>query len=402
MPLLSSRLQRIQPSPTLAINARAIEMKSQNLDIINLSAGEPDFDTPDHIKQAAINAILQGQTKYTPVDGTQNLKQAIVNKFKRDQNLDYTLNEVTVGSGGKQVIFNAFLATIDDGDEVIIPAPYWVSYPEMVSFCGGKPKIILATHESHFKITHEQLENAMSSNTKWVIINSPSNPTGMAYTKDELLALADVLRKHPHVHILSDDIYEHLLFDDLEFFTLAQIAPDLKNRILIVNGASKSYSMTGWRIGYAAGPQSLIRAMGIIQSQSTSNACSISQAAAAEALNGDQSFLESWRKSFAARRDLVVDGLSKIAELDVIKPHGAFYLYVGCKALLGKVTPTRKLISSDIDVAEYLLEEAHVAAVPGSAFGLPPYFRISYAIAPEKLELAITRIKKAIDLLSAS
>lgn len=342
MSFLAARLSRIQPSPTLAMNAMAAALKAQGKDVISLSAGEPDFDTPDTIKQAAIQAMAQGQTKYTAVDGIAPLKKAIQEKLKRDNGLAYDLDQITVSNGGKQVIFNALLATIEEGDEVIIPAPYWVSYPDIVHLFGGKSIIVPCGEENDFKLTPKQLDQAITPKTKWLILNSPSNPTGSVYTKIELEAIAAVLVNHPQVYILTDDIYEYLIYDNLTFYTLATVAPHLMERILIVNGVSKAYSMTGWRIGYGAGPRALIKAMTMLQSQSTSNASSISQAAAVEALNGPQSFLGDWKKSFAQRRDLVVSALNTIAGIQCRSPEGAFYVYASCHGVIGRKRPMTK------------------------------------------------------------
>jgi aspartate aminotransferase len=397
---LADRLKRIQPSPTLAMTAKAAQLKAEGKNIINLSAGEPDFDTPDFIKKAATEALARGETKYTAVDGTPLLKKAIANKFYQDNNLSYSLDKITVSNGGKQVIFNALLATINPEDEVIIPAPYWVSYPDIVNLFGGKSVIIPCSGEQNFKMTAVQLESAITNKTKWLILNSPSNPTGSLYTEADLQDLAAVLRRYPHVYIMSDDIYEHLVYDGAKFSNIAMVAPDLIERILIVNGVSKSYSMTGWRIGYGAGPRELIRAMSMLQSQSTSNACSISQAAAAEALNGTQDFLEEWRESFSRRRNLVISELSHVPGLVCRKPEGAFYVYIGCQGVIGKRTPEGTELKSDNDFSLYLLEVAGVATVSGDAFGLSPYFRISYATSDDLLKDACLRIRKAVEALS--
>lgn len=395
MGLISKRVQKVKPSATLALVAKASELKAQGKDVISLSVGEPDFDTPDHIKNAAKKAIDQGKTKYTPVPGTPELRKAIVEKFKKENGLDYEVDQVMVSTGGKQVLFNAFMASLDAGDEVIIPAPYWVSYPEMVAMADGESVIVECPESDNFKLTPAKLEAAMTPKTKWLILNSPSNPTGMAYSEDELKALAEVLRKHPHVHILSDDIYEHLTYDGFKFNTLAAVAPDLKDRTLTMNGVSKAYSMTGWRIGYCAGPKDLIKAMSKIQGQSTSNASSISQAAALEALTGDQSFLAEWRKTFQERRDLVMSKLNAIDGITCIQPEGAFYIFASCEGLIGSTTPDGKKIESDEDFAAYVLESQYVTLVHGGAFGMAPYFRISYALSKEDLEKACDRILKA-------
>jgi len=393
---LAQRTKSIKPSPTLAITAKAIALKAQGRDIVSLSAGEPDYDTPDWIKSAAIRAIEEGQTKYTAVGGTIPLKQAIIKKLHKDNQLTYDTDEIIVSTGGKQVIFNALMASINSGDEVIIPAPYWVSYPDIVALFGGMPVFINCPIESEFKLQPNQLANSITPKTKWLILNSPSNPTGCVYTKDELLALAEVLRVNPHVNILSDDIYEYLLYDGSVFSNMLNVAPDLYDRTLVINGISKAYSMTGWRIGYGAGAKHLIQAMTDLQSQSTSNASSISQAAAVTAINGPHDFLAQWRASFAERRDYVIHELSSLAELQLIKPNGAFYLYIGCKNLIGKITNSGKTIKTDNDFCTYLLEEFDLATVSGNAFGLSPYFRISYATNMENLVKACSRIKAAV------
>ncbi len=395
MDILSKRVKSMSPSATLALVAKASELKQQGKDVISLSVGEPDFNTPEFIGNAAKWAIDNGKTKYTPVPGTPELRKAIVEKFRSQNGLDYTVDQVMASTGGKQVLFNALLATVDQGDEVIIPAPYWVSYPEMVKFAEGTPVTVDCPESDDFKLTPETLRKAITDKTKWLILNSPSNPTGMAYSEEELKALADVLREFPHVHILSDDIYEHLTYGDFEFKTLAQVAPDLKERTVIVNGVSKAYSMTGWRIGYAAGPQALIKAMTKIQGQSTSNASSISQAAAAEALTGDQSFLKDWRQKFEERQTLVYERLNAIPGLNCIKPQGAFYLYASCEGVIGSTTPDGKTIENDQDFADYILETQYLTLVPGHAFGMSPYFRISYALAKEDLEKACQRLEVA-------
>jgi aspartate aminotransferase len=395
MSILANRLSRIKPSATLAVTAKAKELKAAGKDIIGLGAGEPDFDTPDFVKAAAKKAIDEGQTKYTNVDGTPELKDAIIAKFKRDNNLEYTRDEINVGTGGKQVLYNALMATLNAGDEVIIPAPYWVSYPDMVLLAEGEPVIVDCPAEANFKMTGAQLEAAITPKTKWVILNSPSNPTGAGYTKEDMKALTDVLVKHEHVWIMTDDMYEHLVYDDFEFCTPAQVEPKLKDRTLTVNGVSKAYSMTGWRIGYAGGPKELIKAMGKIQGQSTSNPCSISQAAAVEALNGDQSFMEPWIEAFKGRRDLVVELLNACEGIECPVPEGAFYVYPSCAGMIGKKTPEGKVLNTDEDVVSYLLESQGVATVHGEAFGLSPHFRISYATSEEALKKACERIQKA-------
>lgn len=396
---LAQRVNRIKPSPTLAMTAKAIALKSQGRDIISLSAGEPDYDTPQWIKDAATQAMEEGQTKYTPVGGTVFLKQAIIKKLSRDNGLTYENNEIIVSTGGKQVIFNGLMAGINAGDEVIIPAPYWVSYPDIVTLFEGVPVFIDCPIENEFKLQPHQLANSLTPKTKWLILNSPSNPTGCVYTKAELFALAEVLRANPHVNILTDDIYEYLVYDGFSFANILNAAPDLQNRTLVVNGVSKAYSMTGWRIGYGAGPKHLIQAMTDLQSQSTSNASSISQAAAAAALNGSHYFLGEWRTSFAKRRDFVIGELSNITDLQLIKPHGAFYLYIGCKGVIGKTTPSGHVIQTDDDFCAYLLEEHDLATVSGRNFGLSPYFRLSYSTNQENLAKACDRINAAVAAL---
>jgi aspartate aminotransferase len=400
MSILASRLARIKPSATLAVTAKAKELKDAGRDIIGLGAGEPDFDTPDFICAAAKKAMDEGQTKYTNVDGTPALKDAIIAKFKRDNNLTYTRDQITVGTGGKQVLYNALMATLNPGDEVIIPAPYWVSYPDMTLLAEGEPVIVDCPADTGFKMTAAQLEAAITPKTKWVILNSPSNPTGAGYSRDDMKALTDVLLKHPHVWIMTDDMYEHLVYDDFKFCTPAQVEPKLFDRTLTVNGVSKSYSMTGWRIGYAGGPKELIKAMGTIQGQSTSNPSSISQAAATAALNGDQSFMKPWIEAFKSRRDLVVSMLNQTNGITCPTPEGAFYVYPSCAALIGKKTPQGKVIANDEDFVSYLLEAEGVACVHGAAFGLSPHFRISYATSESALEEACRRIQKACGALA--
>jgi aspartate aminotransferase len=394
MGLVARTLERVKPSPTMAITSKAREMKAAGFDVIGLGAGEPDFDTPDNIKQAAIEAIKRGETKYTAVDGIPELKQAISEKFARENGLDYKPNEITVGSGGKQVLYNALLATLDPGDEVVIPSPYWVSYPDIVLLAGAEPVIVETRIEDGFKLKPEVLAKAITPKTKWFIFNSPSNPTGAAYTREEIKALTDVLLKHERVWVLSDDIYEHLVYDDFKFTTPAQIEPKLKDRTLTLNGVSKAYSMTGWRIGYGGAPAPLIKAIGTLQSQSTSNPCSISQWAAVEALRGPQGFLKDWVKSFQARRDLVVSMLNQASGLSCPTPEGAFYVYPSCAGCIGKKTPQGQVIGSDEDFAVALLAEEGVAVVHGAAFGLSPFFRISYATGMEALEEACRRIQR--------
>ena len=389
MSIISNNLKRIKPSPTIAVTQKARELRAAGKDVVGLGAGEPDFDTPINVKNAAIKAIRDGDTKYTAVDGTPALKKAILKKFKRENKLNYKLEEITVGTGGKQVLYNTFMATLNKGDEVIIPAPFWVSYPDMVLLAGGKPKIVKCDEKDGFKITPAKLKAAITKRTKWIILNSPSNPTGSGYSKSEIQKLAKVLIKNKKVHILSDDIYEHVKYDNFKFFTIAQISK-LKSRTLTMNGVSKSYAMTGWRIGYAAGPKEIISAIRKIQSQSTSNPSSISQAAAVEALNGKQDFIKKRAKSFKERRDFVVKSLNNIDGISCLKPNGAFYVFPNCKKLLNKRTKLKK----DTDFVQKLLEKQNVAAVQGAAFGLDGYFRISYATSMAKLKIAMSRIKK--------
>lgn len=391
---ISDAVNRVQPSATIAVSNMAMELKRAGKDVIGLGAGEPDFDTPENIKEAAIKAIHEGKTKYTPVDGIPELKEAIVAKFKRDNELTYTPSQVTVAPGGKPIIFNAFIATLNPGDEVIIPAPYWVSYPEMAIMCGGKPVPVACGPNQNYKLTPEALEGAITPKTKWLILNSPSNPTGAAYTKAELRALADVLLKHPQVWILTDDMYEHLVYDGFEYFTIAQVEPGLYDRTLTMNGVSKAYAMTGWRIGYAAGPDKLIGAMRKVISQTTSNPCSISQWASVEALNGPQDFLEERNAVFKQRRDLVVAGLNKAEGLHCPTPEGAFYVYPSCAGAIGKTTPGGVVIENDEIFATELLQNEQVAVVFGAAFGMSPAFRVSYATSTEALEKALERIQR--------
>lgn len=394
MAFLADILSRVQPSATLAVSQKARELKAKGVDVIGLSAGEPDFDTPDNIKAAAKEAIDRGETKYTPVAGIAPLRQAIVDKFLRENNLDYDPGQVIVGTGGKQILFNAFMATLNAGDEVIIPRPYWVSYPEMVALCGGESVFVETTVESDFKVTAEALEAAITPKTKWFLFNSPSNPSGAAYSHDELKALTDVLMRHPHVWVLTDDMYEHLIYGEFDFATPAQVEPGLKDRTLTMNGVSKAYSMTGWRIGYAAGPLSLIKAMDMIQGQQTSGPCSISQWAAVEALNGPQDYVRESRTVFQERRDLVVSMLNQANGLHCPTPDGAFYVFPSCAALMGKKTEDGKVLETDADFVTALLEAEGVAVVQGSAFGLGPNFRISYATSTQALTEACTRIQR--------
>jgi aspartate aminotransferase len=390
--ILSSNLARIKPSPTIAVTNLARELQAQGRDVIGLGAGEPDFDTPDHIKEAAIAAIRQGQTKYTAVDGTPALKQAIVDKFERENGITYRTDEISVGTGGKQVLYNALMATLNPGDEVVIPAPYWVSYPDMTLLAGGTPVFVSCPEQTGFKLRPEDLDEAITPKTKWVLLNSPNNPTGAAYSEAELKALTDVLVRHPHVWLMTDDMYEHLVYDDFRFTTPVQAEPSLQGRTLTVNGVSKAYAMTGWRIGYAGGPKELIRAMGIIQSQSTSNPSSVSQAAAVAALNGDLSFLAERNEVYRQRRDLVVDLLNKAPGLRCHRPEGAFYVYPSCAGAIGRRTAKGALLATSADFAARLLEDEGVAVVHGTAFGLDPYFRISYATGTHLLEDACGRI----------
>ena len=395
MSIISDSLKRIKPSPTIAVTQKARELRAAGKDVIGLGAGEPDFDTPDNVKNAAIKAIKSGDTKYTAVDGTPALKKAIIAKFKRENKLSYSADQITVGTGGKQVLYNAFMATLNKGDEVIIPAPFWVSYPDMVLLAGGKPKIVKCTEQEEFKLTPSKLRKAITKKTKWLILNSPSNPTGAGYTKKEIEELAKVLIKNKKVHILSDDIYEHIKYDNFNFYTIAQNSK-LKDRTLTMNGVSKSYAMTGWRIGYAAGPKDIIKAIGKIQSQSTSNPSSISQAAAVEALNGNQGFIQKRSKAFKERRDFVVKSLNNIKGINCLTPNGAFYVFPSCKGLLNKKTN----LKTDTDFVQKLLEKSNVAVVQGSAFGLDGYFRISYATSMENLKKAMERIKTFCESLS--
>ena len=400
MPFLSEAVGRIKPSPTLAVTSRAAELKAAGHDVIGLGAGEPDFDTPEHIKEAAIASMGRGETKYTPVHGTVALRQAIAAKFMRENRIEYGLDEIAVCCGGKQVLYNAVMATVDPGDEVVIPAPYWVSYPDIVLLAGGTPVIVTAGAEADFKLKPEQLEAAITPRTKWAMLNSPSNPTGAAYTRDELAALGAVLARHEHVWAMTDDIYEHIVYDDFSFHSLAEVAPALKARTLTVNGVSKAFSMTGWRVGYAGGPASLIRAMAKVQSQSTTHTSSISQAAAAAALAGPMEFLDEWRAKFRERRDVVIQRLNAVEGLRCAVPEGAFYVYPSCEGVLGRRTPGGRILETDSDFVAYLLEAGGVAAVQGAAFGLEPYFRISYATSMEALTEACDRIARACGELS--
>jgi len=392
MSIVSNNLKKIKPSPTLAVTQKARELKAAGKNVIGLGAGEPDFDTPDNIKKAAIAAINAGDTKYTAVDGTPKLKKAIIEKFKRENGLSFENNQISVGAGGKQIIYNAMMATLNPNDEVIIPAPYWVSYPDIVLLAGGKPVIVECSEEENFKISPKKLESAITEKTKWLMLNSPSNPTGSCYTEPEINSLANILNKQKHVHILSDDIYEHITYENFKFFTIAQIK-ELKDRILTMNGVSKSYAMTGWRIGYAAGPKDLIKAMAKIQSQSTTNPSSISQAAAVEALNGKQDFIVERSKLFQQRRDFVLNELKSIKGISCLKPEGAFYVFPSCSNLLGKKDPNGKFLKTDDDFVESLLENQGIAVVQGSAFGLSGFFRISYATSMDNLKKAMKKMK---------
>ena len=393
MSIESTALRRVKPSPTIAVSAKARELVAQGRDVISLGAGEPDFDTPDNIKEAAIRAIREGKTKYTDVDGVPELKAAVAGKFRRENGLEYSTKQVSVGPGGKAVIYNALVATVSPGDEVLIPAPYWVSYPDMALLAGGEPAFVETRLEDGFKLRPEALDAAITPRTKWLILNQPSNPTGAAYTADELRALGEVLIRHPHVWVLTDDMYEHLIYDGFEFHTIAAVVPELYDRTLTMNGVSKAYAMTGWRIGYAGGPEALIKAMAKVESQSTSNPCSISQWAAVEALNGPQDFIPARAKVFQERRDLVVSMLNQSNGLKCPTPEGAFYAYPSCEGLIGRTSAAGLALNTDEDVAAGLLEEG-VAVVHGAAFGLSPFFRISYATSTEVLEEACRRIQR--------
>ncbi|MEQ8398186.1 pyridoxal phosphate-dependent aminotransferase [Thalassobaculum sp.] len=394
MGILAERLSRVKPSPTIAVSTKARELQAAGQDVIGLGAGEPDFDTPQHIKDAAKSAIDRGDTKYTAVGGTQALKEAICAKFKRDNNLDYKPNQIIVGTGGKQVLYNAFMASLNPGDEVIIPAPYWVSYPDMAILAEGTPVFVDCPQETGFKLQPADLEKAITPKTKWLVMNSPSNPTGAGYTREDMKKLTDVLLRHPHVWVLTDDMYEQLVYDDFKFCTPAEVEPALYDRTLTVNGVSKAYCMTGWRIGFAGGPANLIKAMTDIQSQSTSNPSSVSQAASVAALNGSHDFIAEHNEVFKQRRDLVVSMLNQANGLNCPTPEGAFYVYPSCKGVIGKKTPNGKVIGNDSDFVTALLEAEGVAAVQGEAFGLSPHFRISYATSTELLEEACTRIQR--------
>ena len=399
MSILSSSLSRIKPSPTIAVTQKARELKEKGVDVVSLGAGEPDFDTPDNVKEAAIRAINNGDTKYTAVDGTPKLKEAIIDKFKKENGLEFSKDQINVGAGGKQVIFNAILSTINPGDEVLIPAPYWVSYPDIVLLAGGTPKIVICDEKDEFKITPQKLKDNLNSKTKWIILNSPSNPTGSCYSKNEIDAIADILKDYPEVMVMSDDIYEHVVYDNFKFYTIAQ-NKNVTDRTLTINGVSKSYAMTGWRIGYAGGPKDLIKAMAKIQSQSTTNPSSISQAAAVEALSGDQSFIKDRSDAFKERRDFVVSKLNKINGIECLNPQGAFYVFPSCKGCIGKVHSELGEIKNDTDFVSKLLESTGVAVVQGSAFGLEGFFRISYATSMTNLEKAVERISDFCSKLS--
>ena len=399
MSIISDSLKKIKPSPTIAVTQKARELKAAGKDVIGLGAGEPDFDTPENIKQAAIKAINDGDTKYTAVDGTPDLKKAIVEKFKKENNLDYTADQITVGAGGKHVIYNAMMATLNEGDEVIVPAPYWVSYPDIVLLAGGKPVVMECDEKQSFKINPSDLEKFITSKTKWIILNSPSNPTGACYSENDIREIAKILEKHPHVYILSDDIYEHVTYEGFKFFTIAQIE-GLKERVLTMNGVSKAYSMTGWRIGYAAGPKEIIKAIAKIQSQSTTNPSSISQAASVEALSGTQDFIKKRADSFQERRDFVVKALNDIDGIECLNPDGAFYVFPSCKGLMGKKDTNGKEIKSDTDFVQSLLENSGIAVVQGSAFGLEGFFRISYATSMDNLKKALEKISSFCKSLS--
>ena len=400
MTFISDSLNRIKPSATMVITAKATQLKREGKKVIGLSSGEPDFDTPQHVKQAAIDAINNGYTKYTNIEGIPELRQSIVEKFKKDNDLNYDISNVIVGTGGKQILFNALMSSLNKDDEVIIPAPYWVSYPDMTLLAGGKPIFVDCSSETNFKLTGEALDKVITKNSKWLILNSPSNPTGSCYSLSELEEIANVVRKHENLYVMTDDIYEYIVYDNFKFYTLAQVAPDLKDRILTVNGVSKSYCMTGWRIGYAAGPSLLIKAMIKIQGQSTSNPSSISQYAALAGISGSKEFLEPCLNAFDERRHHVVDKLNSIDGISCILPEGAFYAYPNVSGLIGKKTQNGKILNNDAEIVEWLLESAEVAAVPGVAFGLEPYFRVSYATSLEVLKEAMNRIEKAVLTLS--
>ena len=396
----ASRIASIGVSKILAIGARATALKREGRPIIILGAGEPDFDTPDNVKQAAKAAIDRGDTKYTALDGSPELKKAVAEKFRRENGIDYALEEITVATGAKQILFNAFMASVDPGDEVIIPTPYWTSYSDIVEICGGVPVLVPCEAEAGFRLSAKQLEEAITPRTRWVLLNSPSNPSGAAYGEEHYRPLLDVLLRHPHVWLMVDDMYEHIVYDGFKFVTPVALEPRLKERTLTINGVSKAYAMTGWRIGYAGGPRALVKSMAVIQSQATSCPSSISQAASVEALNGPQDFLRERQRSFQHRRDLVVAGLNAIEGIRCRVPEGAFYTFAGCAGLIGKTTPKGRLIATDADFTDYLMDDADVAVVPGSAFGLSPYFRISYATSEAELKEALSRIARACLALS--
>lgn len=394
MSIIAKRLSAIKPSPTIAVTQKAAELKASGMDIIGLGAGEPDFDTPDHIKAAAKEAMDNGETKYTPVPGTPRLRKAIAAKLKKDNDLDYSIDQITVGCGGKQVIYNAIMATVEAGDEVIIPAPYWVSYPDITLLAGGTPVFVACPEDKGFVLQADDLDKAITPKTKWLILNSPSNPSGAGYSEADLRAIADVLLKHPHVWVMTDDMYEYLAYDDFKFKTIAQVEPKLFDRTLTLNGVSKAYAMTGWRVGYGAGPVELIKAMNKIQSQSSTHTASVSQAAAAAAMESPMDFFKDWLSAFKERRDLIVKMLNEAEGLSCLTPQGAFYVYPSCKGVIGKTTPDGKTIETDTDFVTALLESEGVAAVQGEAFGLSPHFRVSYATSTEALTEACTRIQR--------
>ena len=400
MTFISDSLNRIKPSATMVITAKATQLKREGKKVIGLSSGEPDFDTPQHVKQAAIDAINNGYTKYTNIEGIPELRQSIAEKFKKDNNLKYDIDNIIVGTGGKQILFNALMSSLNNDDEVIIPAPYWVSYPDMTLLAGGKPIFVNCTSDTNFKLTGDALEKVITKKSKWLILNSPSNPTGSCYSMSELEAIANVVRKHDDLYVMTDDIYEYIVYDNFRFYTFAQVAPDLQDRVLTVNGVSKSYCMTGWRIGYAAGPKLLIRAMTKIQGQSTSNPSSISQYAALAGISGSKKFLDPCLNAFNDRRHFVVNKLNSIQGITCILPEGAFYAYPNVSGLIGKRTQEGKTLNNDAEIVEWLLETAEVAAVPGVAFGLEPYFRVSYATSLDILKEAMNRIEKSVLNLS--
>lgn len=400
MGFLSTRVQAVKPSPTLAIDQKAKELKAAGVDVINLATGEPDFMTPSHVCEAAIEAIRQGRHKYTVVDGIPELKKAIIEKFRQDNGLDYAMDQVIVSSGAKMVLYSAFMATLNEGDEVVIPAPYWVSYPDMAMLAGGTPVFIPCKDTKAFKFTADQLRAALTEKTKWLVLNSPNNPCGVVYSKEELMSFGEVLKDFPHVHIMTDDIYEYLTYDDNKFHTIAQVCPELWDRTLTVNGCSKAYAMTGWRLGYGAGPAPLIKAMKTIQSQSTSNPCSITQYAALAALTAPRAFLNEWLQEYESRRNRLVERVNRMDGLSGEHPNGAFYLFIRCEGMLGKTTPAGLRLETDMDVAAFLLDECQVAVTPGSVFGMSPYVRVSYATSPEDLSRACDKIEEGVKRLS--